>query len=60
MLKYAFSHILETLFQLIFEIYLPSDQKLIKIEHYIVLQSIWNILIYYTYYLIFMKKLCFD
>ena len=40
--------------------HLFQHQKLIKIEHYIVLQSIWNILIYYTYYLIFMKKLCFD
>ena len=40
--------------------HLFQHQKLIKIEHYIVLQSIWDILIYYTYYLIFMKKLCFD
>ena len=31
--------------------HLFQHQKLIKIEHYIVLQSIWDILIYYTYYL---------
>ena len=35
MLKYAFSHILGTLFSHLFQ-----HQKLIKIEHYIVLQSI--------------------
>ena len=32
MLKYAFSHILETLFSLIFDIYF-DNKKLIKIEH---------------------------
>ena len=51
---WQFSHILGN------SLFVFQHQKLIKIEHYIVLQSIWDILIYYTYYLIFMKKLCFD
>ena len=58
MLKYAFSHILETLFSHFWHLF--SHQKLIKIEHKNLLQSIWDILIYYTYFLIFLKKLCFN
>ena len=37
-------------FSLIFW-HLFQHQKLIKIEHYIVFQSFWDILIYFTYYL---------
>ena len=37
--------------------HLVQHQKLIKIVYYIVHQPIWDIL-YYTHFLIFMKKLC--
>ena len=61
MLKYAFSHILETHFLSFWQ--LVQHQKLIKIVHYFALQSIWDnfmllhtlkIYIFYT----FMKKIC--
>ena len=57
MLKYAFSHIVETLFLSFFtSILTPKVDKNRTLEF----TSIWDILIYYTYFLIFMKKLCFN
>ena len=52
MLKYAFSHILETLFlSFLTSILTPNVDKN---------RAFLYILIYYTYFLIFMKKLCFN
>ena len=57
MLKYAFSHILETLFlSFLTSILTPKVDKNRALE----LTSINLRHSYYTYFLIFMKKLCFN